>query len=52
MAGTLAGLDKAEMANETVNTTLNDIQREYQDFLDDDNDEGNYRVSLFWRPFK
>lgn len=38
------------MANETVNSTLNDIQREYQDFLDDDNDEGNYRVNS--PPFK
>lgn len=34
------------MANETVNNTLNDLQREYQDFLDDDNDEGLYRVSF------
>ncbi|XP_003748560.1 zygotic DNA replication licensing factor mcm3 [Galendromus occidentalis] len=34
------------MANETVNNTLNDLQREYQDFLDDDNDEGNYREKI------
>ncbi|XP_003748528.1 maternal DNA replication licensing factor mcm3 [Galendromus occidentalis] len=34
------------MANETVSNTLNDLQREYQDFLDDDNDEGNYRDKI------
>lgn len=33
------------MADTTIHNTLNDIQREYQDFLDDDNDDGSYRVS-------
>ncbi|OQR68674.1 DNA replication licensing factor Mcm3-like [Tropilaelaps mercedesae] len=34
------------MANETLHNTMNDIQREYQDFLDDDNDEGHYREKI------